>query len=86
MNDYDFGEELCDDLINHDLNNTNVQNTVAQFAVYESIVDHVFPIICSLFLGSWSDSFGRKLLLYVYFVFCMVQTSNKKRKLNRKYF
>ena len=42
--------------------------------VYESIVDHLFPIICSFFLGSWSDSFGRKYLLYCYFLFCMVHT------------
>ena len=44
------------------------QNEVAQFGVYESIVDHLFPIICSFFLGSWSDSFGRKWLLYFYFL------------------
>ncbi len=37
--------------------------------VYESIVDHLFPIICSFFMGSWSDTFGRKLLLYIYFIF-----------------
>jgi hypothetical protein len=37
--------------------------------VYESIVDHLFPIICSFFMGSWSDTFGRKLLLYIYFAF-----------------
>ena len=37
--------------------------------MYESIVDHLFPIICSFFLGSWSDTFGRKLLLYIFFFF-----------------
>jgi hypothetical protein len=44
-------------------------NNCWQLQVYESIVDHLFPIICSFFLGSWSDTFGRKLLLYIYFVF-----------------
>ena len=75
LNDFDFGEEICDNLLDYDSNNTVVQNEVAQFAVWESIVDHLFPIICSLFLGSWSDNFGRKYLLYLYFFFCMVQTS-----------
>ena len=32
-------------------------------------MDHLFPIICSFFLGSWSDTFGRKLLLYIFFFF-----------------
>ena len=50
--------------------------------MWESIVDHLFPIICSLFLGSWSDNFGRKYLLYIYFLFCMVQTSESKRHLH----
>jgi len=75
LNDFDFGEEICENLLDYDANNTVVQNEVAQFAVWESIVDHLFPIICSLFLGSWSDNFGRKYLLYLYFFFCMVQTS-----------
>merc|ERR550519_2402508 len=33
----------------------------------------IFPIICSFFLGSWSDSFGRKWLLYLFYVFCLIQ-------------
>ena len=36
--------------------------------VYESIVDHLFPIVASFFFGSWSDTFGRKWLLYLYFI------------------
>jgi MFS family permease len=38
-------------------------------------VNHLFPIICSFFLGSWSDTFGRKWLLYLYFVIRMVEGS-----------
>ena len=74
LNDFDFGEEICNDLVNHKENNTVVQNEVAQYQVYESIVDHLFPVIFSFFLGSWSDSFGRKWLLYLYFVICIIQT------------
>ena len=48
---------------------------MAQFSVYESIVDHLIPILFSFFLGSWSDNFGRKYLLYLFFFFCLVNTS-----------
>ena len=74
LNDFNHTEEFCENLLDHEAENTEVQNEVAQFAVYESIVDHLFPIIGSMFLGSWSDNFGRKYLLYIYFLFCMVQT------------
>eukprot|EP00090_Calanus_glacialis_P009730 TRINITY_DN18129_c0_g1_i1.p1 TRINITY_DN18129_c0_g1~~TRINITY_DN18129_c0_g1_i1.p1 ORF type:complete len:508 (-),score=86.66 TRINITY_DN18129_c0_g1_i1:102-1625(-) len=76
MNDFDFGQEICDNLVDWKENNTLVQNEVAQFKVYESIVDHIFPIICSFFLGSWSDSFGRKWLLYLYFLICLIQNGS----------
>ena len=83
LNDYGFAPDICDDLQHHDANNTVVQvfqkvdpfmsilspqNAVAQFGVYESIVDHLFPIVASFFFGSWSDTFGRKWLLYLYFL------------------
>jgi hypothetical protein len=42
-------------------------------------VDHLFPIICSFFLGSWSDTFGRKLLLYIYFVFRGITDDNMRK-------
>ena len=73
LNDFGFDQEICDDLVHWKENNTVVQNEVAQYEVYESIVDHLFPVIFSFFLGSWSDSFGRKWLLYLYFVICIIQ-------------
>ena len=78
LNDFGFPEDVCLNLSNGSFpdNNTVVQNTVAQFNVYESIVDHLFPIICSFFLGSWSDNFGRKWLLYFYFLIRMVEGSS----------
>ena len=50
------------------LKSYGTQDAVAQFGVYESIVDHLFPIVASFFFGSWSDTFGRKWLLYLYFI------------------
>jgi len=76
LNDYGFAPDICDDLQHHDANNTVVQNAVAQFGVYESIVDHLFPIIASFFFGSWSDTFGRKWLLYLYFLIRLVEGSS----------
>jgi len=74
-NDFNFTDEICNDLQQHKENETSVGNEVAQFQVYESIVDHLFPIICSFFLGSWSDTFGRKYLLYFYFLMRLVEGS-----------
>ena len=75
LNDFGYSEEFCENLLDHDAENTEVQNAVAQFSVYESIVDHLIPILFSFFLGSWSDNFGRKYLLYLFFFFCLVNTS-----------
>jgi len=76
-NDFFYNETICNNLLNDAYNHENaaVQSEVAQYKVYESIVDHLFPILCSFFLGSWSDTFGRKILLYIYFVFRMVEGS-----------
>merc|ERR1712212_222941 len=76
LNDYGFAPDICDDLQHHDANNTVVQNAVAQFGVYESIVDHLFPIVASFFFGSWSDTFGRKWLLYLHFLIRLVEGSS----------
>jgi len=67
--DFNFTSAVCDDLLNeaNAEENTAVQNEVAQYKVWVNLVDHLFPILCSFFLGSWSDHFGRKLLLYIYF-------------------
>ena len=44
------------------------QKEVVQFRVYERIADHLFAIIGLFFLGSWSDAFGCKQLLYFCFL------------------
>ena len=64
-NDFDFPNGTCDDLIHHKENNTAVQNEVAQFNVYVTIITHVFPFITAFYFGSWSDKFGRKWIMYI---------------------
>ena len=39
---------------------------IAQFAVYQTIVDSVFPVFFSFYLGAWADLFGRKLIFYIF--------------------
>jgi len=79
VNDFDFPNGTCDLGVltdgNHSAENNAVQNEISQFKVYQSIVSHVFPIICSFYLGSWSDTFGRKWLLYLYFFANVVEGS-----------
>ena len=53
--DFDFASDTCDPGVlldgNHTEENTAVQNEIAQFKVYQSIVTHLFPILVSFFLG-----------------------------------
>ena len=55
VEDFDFPNGTCDPGVlldgNHWTENTAVQNEVTQFKVYESLVNHVFPILVSFFLG-----------------------------------
>ena len=72
INDFDFPNGTCDDLINHEAANTAVQNEVAQYNVYVIIITHVFPFLAAFYFGSWSDKFGRKWIMYVcYACWCL---------------
>ena len=67
-NDFDFPNGTCNDLIHHSANNTAVQNEVAQYNVYVTIINHVFPFFTAFYFGSWSDKFGRKWIMYIGYV------------------
>ena len=75
--DFNFTQEVCDNILNenyeHEL--SMVENEVAQYKVYENLIEHLFPIIMSFFLGSWSDIFGRKIVLYFFFAFRILEGS-----------
>jgi len=66
--DFNYTAEVCDNLVEtaYEDENTEVQNEVAQYKVYESLAVRLFPIVMSFYLGSWGDMFGRKLILYIY--------------------
>ena len=40
---------------------------VAQFNVYASLLESIFPAFFAFYMGAWCDMFGRKLILYLYF-------------------
>lgn len=61
-----------------------VQITTASFYQWEAIAAHVFPIILALFLGAFSDRYGRKLPLlmglsgkFLYSIMIVVNTKMK---------
>ncbi|TMW43321.1 hypothetical protein DOY81_011599, partial [Sarcophaga bullata] len=61
-----------------------VQVTTARFYQWEAIAAHVFPIILALFLGAFSDRYGRKLPLlmglsgkFLYSIMIVVNTKMK---------
>jgi len=81
LNEYGFSPEFCHQLGDKGMrrrneflsgNNTLIQNEAAQFGVYASVIDHLIPVIVAIFLGAWSDRFGRKFLLYIFFFFAII--------------
>ena len=76
--DFNFTQEVCDNIqtnktLEHEL--SMVENEIAQYKVYENFIEQLFPIVMSFFLGSWSDIFGRKIVLYVFFAFRILEGS-----------
>lgn len=60
-----YSEYICVNIKNNSnyIYKKEVQKTLAQFLQWESILANIFPIILSLFIGSFSDKYGRKLPL-----------------------
>ncbi|CAG0914202.1 unnamed protein product [Notodromas monacha] len=63
--DFSFPANVCrhlSDPENHDAQSV-VQPAASRFLILKSAVEHAAPFISSLYLGSWSDRFGRRWLL-----------------------
>ena len=45
---------------------STVQFQVAQFNVYQTWSDSIFPIFFSFYLGAWADLNGRKTIMHIY--------------------
>lgn len=73
-----FAAEVCDDIKNN-VNKGNyteeekaIQNVVANVQIYKSLLVNACPMLYVLFLGPWSDKYGRKVpLLLPTFGYCL---------------
>lgn len=62
---HNFSNQVCSNITKFPIQEKIVQLTTAKFYQYEDITAQFFPIILALFLGEWSDKFGRKLPLII---------------------
>lgn len=69
-----FSEEVCGNLTAYPEHSVSVQREFSMFAFYNSIIMSVLPLIYVLFMGAWSDKYGRRvsalsftLFFYYYF-------------------
>ncbi|XP_042883336.1 proton-coupled folate transporter-like [Penaeus japonicus] len=60
-----FSHEVCSNISAHTEENLQVQKQFSIFAFYNSIFFSVFPLIFVLFMGAWSDKYGRKIPLLI---------------------
>lgn len=52
---------MCGNLSDYDEHNVAVQRELTVFTFYNSIIMSVMPLIYVLFMGAWSDKYGRKV-------------------------
>ncbi|XP_069959716.1 proton-coupled folate transporter [Cherax quadricarinatus] len=58
-----FSPEVCANLSAHPEESVRVQREFSIFTFYNSIILSVLPLIFVLFMGAWSDKYGRKIPL-----------------------
>ncbi|MPC65565.1 hypothetical protein E2C01_059703 [Portunus trituberculatus] len=58
-----YSPEVCANLTAHPQESVNVQREFSLFAFYNSILMSIPPLIFILFMGAWSDKYGRKVRL-----------------------
>lgn len=60
-----YSPEVCANLTAHPQESISVQREFSLFAFYNSILMSIPPLIFILFMGAWSDKYGRKIPLLV---------------------
>ncbi|ROT69738.1 Proton-coupled folate transporter [Penaeus vannamei] len=58
-----FPDQVCNNLSAHPEEDVLVQREFSLFAFYNSIIMSAIPLIFVLFMGAWSDKYGRKIPL-----------------------
>nr|XP_027217831.1 proton-coupled folate transporter-like [Penaeus vannamei] len=62
-----ISKEICSNLTSHHEENILVQRELSIFAFYNSIIMSAIPFLMVLFMGAWSDRYGRKIPLLLTF-------------------
>ncbi|XP_068222628.1 lysosomal proton-coupled steroid conjugate and bile acid symporter SLC46A3-like [Palaemon carinicauda] len=60
-----YSSEVCGNLSNHEVANNEVQKEFSKVAFYNNIILSVPSLIFVLFMGAWSDKYGRKIPLLI---------------------
>ncbi|XP_069173255.1 proton-coupled folate transporter isoform X2 [Procambarus clarkii] len=60
-----FTAEVCANLSRHQEENILVQKSLSIFGMYNGIIMSFIPFFFILFMGAWSDKYGRKVPLYI---------------------
>nr|XP_045593015.1 proton-coupled folate transporter-like [Procambarus clarkii] len=58
-----FSQQVCDNLRAQPGANVEVQQRYSVFALYNGIIAAALPLFFILFMGAWSDKYGRKVPL-----------------------
>jgi len=60
-----YTEDICSSLNEKENSDfkTEVHDIVNKINIWSQVIDNAFPIVFVLFLGAWSDIYGRKLPL-----------------------
>ncbi|XP_071520553.1 probable peptidoglycan muropeptide transporter SLC46 isoform X2 [Panulirus ornatus] len=58
-----FSQQVCDNLRSEPAASVHVQQRYSVFALYNGIIAAALPLFFILFMGAWSDKYGRKVPL-----------------------
>ncbi|XP_042882122.1 proton-coupled folate transporter-like isoform X2 [Penaeus japonicus] len=60
-----YTEEVCENLFRYPEENLQLQQSFSMFGMYNGIIMAFIPLFFILFMGAWSDKYGRKVPLVI---------------------
>ncbi|XP_047495386.1 proton-coupled folate transporter-like isoform X1 [Penaeus chinensis] len=60
-----YTEEVCENLSHYPEENLKLQQSFSMFGMYNGIIMAFIPLFFILFMGAWSDKYGRKVPLVI---------------------
>ncbi|XP_055345871.1 proton-coupled folate transporter-like [Paramacrobiotus metropolitanus] len=73
-NELHYNRDLCKNLTVDATASNRVRSVTANFMLYNSLLSSIPSIVFSLFVGSWSDRFGRKMPMMSSFFGCVISS------------